>query len=67
MSKILQMTRVHLVPTLNPDGTAEVPKGKEKGEKCQQVETKNGNGVDLDTSFTAMGLFIHSIYNVTML
>lgn len=54
VSKILQMTRVHLVPTLNPDGTAEVPKGKEKGEKCQQVETKNGNGVDLDTSFTAM-------------
>ncbi|XP_037777657.1 carboxypeptidase D-like isoform X2 [Penaeus monodon] len=53
VSKILQMTRVHLVPTLNPDGTAEVPKGKDKGENCQQVDTKNGNGVDMDTSFTA--------------
>ncbi|XP_047475155.1 carboxypeptidase D-like isoform X2 [Penaeus chinensis] len=53
VSKILQMTRVHLVPTLNPDGTAEVSKGKEKGENCLQVDTKNGNGVDMDTSFTA--------------
>ncbi|XP_042883422.1 carboxypeptidase D-like isoform X2 [Penaeus japonicus] len=53
VSKLLQMTRVHLVPTLNPDGTAEVPKAEEMGEKCQNVDTKNGDGIDIDTSFTA--------------
>lgn len=60
VSKLLQMTRVHLVPTLNPDGTAEVPKAEEMGEKCQNVDTKNGDGIDIDTSFTAEGLFIYS-------
>ena len=58
VDKILQNVRVHLVPTLNPDSIAELPSPKSKGNKCDlKIDTKNANGIELDSSFAEKGEF----------
>ncbi|XP_071532744.1 carboxypeptidase D-like [Panulirus ornatus] len=52
VSKILKNAKVHLVPTLNPDGSADIPKSPSKEPTCEsRIDTKNGNGVELDSNF----------------
>ncbi|XP_042241968.1 carboxypeptidase D-like isoform X3 [Homarus americanus] len=52
VNKILQNAKVHLVPTLNPDGTADVPKHRQNGAKCEtKINTKNSNNIELDSKF----------------
>lgn len=56
VNKILKNVNVHLVPTLNTDVTANVPKLAKKGSKCvTEINTKNGKGIDLDSSFIVKG------------
>lgn len=56
VDKILQRVHVHLVPTLNPDSIAEPPSAKTKVDKCDsQINTKNANGIELDSSFAESG------------
>lgn len=62
VDKILQRMRVHLVPTLNPDSIAELPTAKTKVDKCDpQINTKNSNGIELDSSFTESGEFCENV------
>nr|XP_045606806.1 carboxypeptidase D-like isoform X3 [Procambarus clarkii] len=54
VNKILQNAKVHLVPTLNSDATADIPKspGQEGGVECHtKINTKNSNGIELDSNF----------------
>ncbi|CAL4060287.1 unnamed protein product, partial [Meganyctiphanes norvegica] len=49
VNNILEEAVVHLVPTLNPDATAQLP---DLEKKCNgYIDTKNANGISLDEDF----------------
>ncbi|XP_069936705.1 carboxypeptidase D isoform X3 [Cherax quadricarinatus] len=59
VNKILKNTKVHLVPTLNPDSTADISESskQDKGTECDmKINTKNSNGIELDTHFIVKGM-----------
>ncbi|KAK7026825.1 hypothetical protein SK128_005653, partial [Halocaridina rubra] len=52
IDRILKNIVLHIVPTLNPDSTADVPKDTEIVPGCKSAfNTKNQNGVELDRNF----------------
>ncbi|XP_064099961.1 carboxypeptidase D-like isoform X2 [Macrobrachium nipponense] len=52
VDKILQNAVIHIVPTINPDSSAEVPKSNEKVPGCKtEINSKNKNGVEIDENF----------------
>lgn len=59
VDKILRSVRVHLVPTLNPDSTAELPLAKTKCDS--QINTKNARGMELDSSFARIGGYYENV------
>lgn len=59
VDKILRGVRVHLVPTLNPDSTAELPSPEIKCDS--EINTKNAKGIELDSSFTKRGRYYENV------